>query len=223
MSKNLSTTKPISPFLAPNKPAHRQSLSKNNIQRQLFQNPYLERLTHTKIAIPISIFSFLGFGLLFYAAIHPALSLVFLGIFFLAGILCLTLIEYLVHRYLFHLSTDTPAKADFQYKFHGVHHAHPKDEDRLAMPPIVSMSILGVILGIAYLIFGNYAYSFAGGFSIGYASYLVVHYVVHAFSPPNSFLRVLWINHSIHHYKNDEVAFGVSSPFWDWVFGTLPK
>ncbi|MEL6652049.1 MAG: fatty acid hydroxylase, partial [Bacteroidota bacterium] len=26
-----------------------------------------------------------------------------------------------------------------------------------------------------------------------------------------------------HHYKDDTVAFGVSSPLWDYVFRTMPK
>ncbi|MGB3618930.1 MAG: sterol desaturase family protein, partial [Catalinimonas sp.] len=33
----------------------------------------------------------------------------------------------------------------------------------------------------------------------------------------------LWVHHSIHHFKDDERAFGVSSPLWDWVFGTMPR
>jgi len=31
------------------------------------------------------------------------------------------------------------------------------------------------------------------------------------------------MDHAIHHYKYPEKAFGVSSPLWDFVFGTLPR
>jgi sterol desaturase/sphingolipid hydroxylase (fatty acid hydroxylase superfamily) len=45
--------------------------------------------------------------------------------------------------------------------------------------------------------------------------------MVHAFQPPKNFFKVLWVNHSIHHYKDGEVVFGVSSPLWDYIYGTM--
>jgi hypothetical protein len=33
----------------------------------------------------------------------------------------------------------------------------------------------------------------------------------------------LWINHSIHHYKDGEIVFGVSTPLWDYIYGTMYK
>ncbi len=196
---------------------------KNNGRKQLFENSFLERLTRTHILVPISIFATFAIALVCYGAVFRELTLLSIAIPFFLGILAFTLVEYVVHRYIFHMLPDTPAKADIQYKFHGVHHEYPKDKDRLAMPPILSATIMCLLFGLFYLFMGNYAFGFTAGFGLGYASYLGVHYVVHAFPPPKNFLRILWINHSIHHYKDDEVAFGVSSPLWDWVFGTLPK
>lgn len=191
--------------------------------KQLFQNAYLERLTHTQILFPIGIFTCLAVALLYYGISYKGLSLVLLAISFLVGMVTFTLVEYLVHRHVFHLSPDTPKKADFQHKFHGIHHQFPKDQDRLAMPPILSISILSVVFGFSYLLMQTYVYGFTAGFGMGYAAYLSVHYMVHALPPPKNFFKTLWVNHGIHHYKDDEVAFGVSSPLWDWVFGTLPK
>jgi dihydroceramide fatty acyl 2-hydroxylase len=34
--------------------------------------------------------------------------------------------------------------------------------------------------------------------------------------------RYLRQHHLTHHYRTAEVRFGVSSPLWDRVFGTLP-
>jgi sterol desaturase/sphingolipid hydroxylase (fatty acid hydroxylase superfamily) len=59
------------------------------------------------------------------------------------------------------------------------------------------------------------------GFLVGYAFYLSVHYMVHVYQPPKNFLKVLWINHAVHHYKHGEYVFGVSSPLWDYIFGTM--
>jgi sterol desaturase/sphingolipid hydroxylase (fatty acid hydroxylase superfamily) len=80
-----------------------------------------------------------------------------------------------------------------------------------------------IFIALFRLIFGEYGFPMVGGFLTGYATYLCVHYSVHAFRPPRNFLRKLWINHSMHHYKDQNTVFGVSSPLWDYVFRTMPS
>lgn len=46
------------------------------------------------------------------------------------------------------------------------------------------------------------------------------HYAIHAWAPPFKWMKPLRRNHHLHHYKKEELGFGVSSIFWDWVFGT---
>ncbi|MCG8340010.1 MAG: sterol desaturase family protein [Cytophagales bacterium] len=189
----------------------------------LFKNPLLEKLTRTHIAVPISIFVVFAVSLIYWALHHNLLSFGAVLIVFLAGFLTFTLVEYLVHRYVFHMGTSTKTKAKIQYTFHGVHHDYPKDKERLAMPPLVSVTISVLLFLVFKLSMGNYAFAFLPGFVVGYASYLLVHYAIHAYQPPKNFLKHLWINHGIHHYKDHERAFGVSSPLWDYIFGTIPK
>ena len=190
---------------------------------QIFKNKFLESLTRTHIAVPLTIFYgaaiiLIGFSL-YYGAIAPMSNLWV----FVVGFLFFTLVEYLVHRYAFHIKTDTPAKEKFQYTFHGVHHDHPRDKSRLAMPPVASVT-LATIIFIAYkLVFGYYGLPFTAGFLAGYATYLCVHYGVHAFKPPKNFLRILWVHHAIHHYQQPNAAYGVSSPLWDHIFRTMPS
>ncbi|MCS7018355.1 MAG: sterol desaturase family protein [Cytophagales bacterium] len=195
---------------------------KNNGTKQLFQNPILEKLTRTHIAVPISLFVGIAAGLLYYGAAKTALSSWQLVALFLAGMFVFSFVEYTVHRRVFHMAADTPRKAKIQYTMHGVHHEYPKDKSRLAMPPLLSLSISALLSVLFYFIMGKYMFGFLPGFLLGYAAYLFVHYAVHAFPPPKNFLKVLWINHGIHHYKDHDKAFGVSSPLWDWVFRTLP-
>ena len=191
-------------------------------KKQLFDNPLLERLTRTHIAVPITIFVFFALGLLYYAFRMAALPGWLIGVLFLAGLLTFTLAEYLMHRYVFHMSTHTPTRAKLQYTMHGVHHEYPKDKERLAMPPIISITLAFVLLGLTYLLMNKYAFAFLPGFVLGYAGYLFVHYITHAYPPPKNAFKQLWINHGIHHYRDGKKAFGVSSPLWDYVFGTMP-
>ena len=190
---------------------------------QLFQNPILEKLTRTHIAVPISIFIIIAIGLISYGFIHGFINVVSAIALFFSGWFIFTFIEYMAHRYLFHMDTDTDLKKNIQYTFHGNHHEYPKDKERLAMPPIMSLFMASMFFFVFRLIFGQFVFGIVSGLLFGYAVYLFVHYAVHAFAPPKNFLKILWVHHSIHHYKDDERAFGVSSPLWDWLLGTMPE
>ena len=198
------------------KPSHKGSA-------QLFENPILERLTKTHIALPISIFVSFSAASIYYGFANGILSVLSAVGLFLAGWLIFTFIEYMAHRHIFHMEPTSEFKKDIAYKFHGNHHDYPKDKDRLAMPPIVSVFIASFFFFLFKLIFGQLVFGLVAGLLFGYALYLFVHYSVHAFPPPKNFLKILWVQHSIHHYKDPERAFGVTSPLWDWVFGTMPE
>jgi len=189
----------------------------------LFRNPILEKLSRTHISVPLLLYYSISSALLYYGISQQILDVFSTIGFFLIGFFGFTLFEYTVHRYAFHLKPDTPLKQKLQYNFHGVHHDFPKDKDRLVMPPVVSILLASLLFGLFKIIMGNYVFAFLPGFLSGYASYLGIHYAVHSFVPPKNFLKVLWIHHSIHHYKDHTRAFGVSSPLWDYVFGTMPK
>lgn len=188
----------------------------------LFNNPIIERLSRTHISIPITMFTLIGAGLLYWAGSRATLGLWTIAGVFLVGFITFTLVEYLVHKYVFHMIPDSEFKEKVQYNMHGIHHEFPKDKDRLAMPPIISFTVAIVLLFLFKLIMGNLAFAFLPGFLMGYSSYLFVHYAVHAYPPPKNFLKILWVHHGIHHYKNHDVAFGVSSPLWDYIFRTTP-
>lgn len=192
-------------------------------ENRVFKNPILEKLTHTHIAWPLSIFYGLGVILLgytlYYGILGPSASI----LLFVAGFFSFTLVEYLIHRYTFHMEAKTPKKERLQYVLHGAHHHFPKDKSRLAMPPIVSIVLASVFFAFYRLLLGEYGIPFTGGFVAGYATYLCVHYSVHAFPPPKNFMKVLWIHHALHHYQQPDAAYGVSSPFWDHIFRTMPE
>lgn len=195
----------------------------NNGTAKMFTSPFLERLSRTHISIPIAMF--LGFGVYstYWGISTTPIPLLSALALMLGGYLTFTLVEYFLHKYLYHMVPDTKFKDKLQYNVHGVHHDYPKDKDRLAMPPFISGLYAVILYFIFDFIMGDFSLYFLPGFLAGYASYLGVHYIVHTFQPPKNFLKILWVNHAIHHYKDPDVAFGVSTPIWDYVFGTAPK
>jgi sterol desaturase/sphingolipid hydroxylase (fatty acid hydroxylase superfamily) len=196
---------------------------KHSGSRRVFENPLLEQLTRTHISVPISIFLSISAGLLYIAFARTALKDVLIPFLFLGGLLFFTLFEYLLHRYVFHMQPNSTLKKKIQYNMHGIHHEFPKDKGRLAMPPLLSVALASLFFGLFYVLMDTKVFGFLPGMLTGYAAYLFVHYIVHAYAPPKNFFKHLWINHAVHHYKDNKVVFGVSSPLWDYVFGTMPK
>jgi hypothetical protein len=194
---------------------------KNSGTRYLFKNPVLEKLSRTHISVPLIIFFVYSSVLLYWSATHTSLTAGTTVLMFILGVTLFTWVEYIVHRWVFHMSTYTTMREKIQYVIHGVHYEFPKDKDRLAMPPLVSVTIATILLLFFRVILGDLTFSFLPGFLVGYAYYLSIHYMVHAFPPPRNFLKALWVNHSVHHYKHGEYIFGVTSPLWDHIYGTM--
>ncbi len=196
----------------------------NKGSKKLFDNKLLEKLTRTHIAIPISFFILFSGGLLYYsiAVVGTLTGWQTTGLFF-AGLLIFTLVEYTMHRFLFHIGTKTKKREKFQYTLHGVHHEYPKDKERLAMPPVMSITIATTLLFGLRFVLNDMVFAFLPGFLVGYAGYLAMHYILHTFKARKGFFNFLWANHAVHHYKDQTKAYGVTSPLWDIVFGTMPK
>jgi sterol desaturase/sphingolipid hydroxylase (fatty acid hydroxylase superfamily) len=143
---------------------------------------------------------------------------------FLLGLLIWTFLEYVLHRWVFHWMKDTPAGRRIHFLLHGVHHEYPNDKDRLVMPLGFSIP-LGILiyLGIYFAIGQLYGEAIYAGMVLGYLGYDGTHYAVHHFRQKTRIGRFVKRHHMLHHHIDNEGGFGVSSPLWDVVFGTMPR
>ncbi len=195
---------------------------KNKGQARLFESDTLEMMTKTHpVVVYIMYFPVIAY-MLYYGATNKGLMPLREMAIFIGGMLFWSLFEYIMHRYLFHIIADSPHAQRIIYTMHGVHHEYPRDKDRLFMPPIPSVILATIIFYLQYLLMGWNALAFFPGFLFGYILYGSMHYAIHAFPPPR-FMKALWRNHHLHHYKYPDKGFGVSSVLWDVVFGTVPK
>src|ERR1700757_110395 len=198
----------------------------NKGQAQLFKNQYLENLTKTHPLVIFSIYLPVIFYMLYHSIIHLHLSLQAAGITFLTGMFFWTFFEYMLHRFIFHFISESEDAQKVIYIIHGNHHEYPRDRERLFMPPVPSLILACVVFMLMYFVAnvlggGNYVFAFFPGFIIGYLLYGSMHYAIHAWNPPYSWMKPLWRNHHLHHYKNEERGFGVSTTLWDRLFGTM--
>jgi dihydroceramide fatty acyl 2-hydroxylase len=140
------------------------------------------------------------------------------------GYLFWTLTEYWMHRVVFHFEPEAGIGARLHWIIHGVHHDHPNDPMRLVMPPSVSVPLAIVFYVLFRVVLGgDIAPAFGAGFLFGYLLYDMTHYHVHHHKPRTRLGRRMRELHMRHHFQDDTRGFGVSAPWWDYVFGTAPR
>jgi len=189
---------------------------------RLFENPLLDKLSRVPWWAPVALYA-PALAVLAWLSL-TRMTPVAVGLAMIGGYAIWTLTEYLGHRYLFH--TEFPGKlgARIHFLIHGVHHTHPSDPLRLVMPPLLSGPIMLIALVVARFLFGlPLGYPMLIGFIVGYLGYDLTHYYVHNGDPKGRIGRALRRNHMLHHFRDPERGYGVSTPFWDHVFGTRLK
>lgn len=189
---------------------------------RLFKNNLLESLTHVHPIVPLLFWSPVVVFLLWRALVVHQLPVSSVAALILPGLLIWTLTEYLLHRFVFHFPATSTAGKWLVYLFHGVHHDVPNDKTRLVMPPagaVIVMAFLWTLFSL--FIPAPWAEPFCAFFIVGYLVYDYTHYATHHFRMRHPLLDALKRHHMQHHFSRDKVKYGVSSPLWDWVFGTL--
>lgn len=133
---------------------------------------------------------------------------------YVTGLAGWTFVEYLLHRLFFHHAPILSA-------IHDRHHRSPLE--LIGTPAWASLLVgaiavaspacaaLGIDLGTAA----------TAGLVTGYLWYVFVHYATHHWRPrPGSYLYRARMRHAQHHHRADDGNFGVTTGFWDYVFGT---
>ncbi|OJJ34843.1 hypothetical protein ASPWEDRAFT_39945 [Aspergillus wentii DTO 134E9] len=145
--------------------------------------------------------------------------------YWIGGVCLWSLIEYLMHRFLFHIDgvlPDNRVGITLHFLLHGIHHYLPMDKYRLVMPPTLFVVLAAPFWKLAHTVFFYNWYAalmvYCGGV-FGYICYDLTHYFLHHRNLP-SYYKQLKKYHLQHHFADFENGFGVTSRFWDKVFGT---
>jgi sterol desaturase/sphingolipid hydroxylase (fatty acid hydroxylase superfamily) len=144
------------------------------------------------------------------------------------GVLTWTLLEYGLHRFVFHIQIPlrNPRLREFVNASHLGHHASPRDPNKVLVRPVYGLVVSSILFGLIYLL-SDSLFSTAGvivGVWTGFLYYEAVHYRVHFSLAASGFVKRQRRTHFYHHFTNNKRCFGVTSPLWDYVFGTaLPR
>ncbi len=169
--------------------------------------------------------AFVGWGIAMHG-VHPAVA----AGQFLTGWFVWTLMEYWLHRTVFHWVPKASWGEAFHFYLHGVHHKWFTDKYRLVMPPAASAGVAVVVNVALWFAASALAGAFApswvfasfGGIAFGYMVYDCTHYYIHHHKPRSKAMLALRAHHNKHHHNDTykELKFGVSTTLWDHVFGT---
>lgn len=135
-----------------------------------------------------------------------AAALAFLGLW--------TLIEYLMHRFVLH---HVPYIKDMH------DHHHVEERAREGTPTWLSLAAHASIAFFPVLLVSNFAAASAVtcGLMLGYLWYVCIHHILHHWHPVHpGYVYTLKRRHALHHHVDETTNFGVTSAFWDRIFGT---
>jgi hypothetical protein len=142
-------------------------------------------------------------------------SSVFHGLLFLMGWCTWTFIEYILHRFWMHNKGSNSAIA----QTHHHHHTHPAEIIVTNRQRLLTIIVFALLVAVAGRL-NNYFTGFVGLF-FGLAGYFMMHQFLHLRISQKIFKKLVRY-HIYHHCKYPNTCYGVSVPWWDDVFRTVP-
>lgn len=137
--------------------------------------------------------------------------------FSLLGLTGWTLIEYLLHRFVLHGLRPFST-------WHAEHHRCPAA--LITTPTILSAALIAVLVFLPGLILGGLWRGCALTFGIltGYLTYSITHHASHHWRANHAWMKQLKHWHALHHSPHTQPGhYGVTSGFWDYVFGSRQR
>jgi len=140
----------------------------------------------------------------------------------LLGALAWTLLEYALHRWLGH-DRRIVHKNPFGLE-HTAHHSRGHYFAPAWKKGAAALLVLGSVGPLAVLAVGAPAgIAFTAGLTACYLAYEALHRLLHVWAGVGPYARWARRHHFFHHFHDPQTNHGVTTPLWDWVFGTLRR
>ena len=136
--------------------------------------------------------------------------------FALIGLLGWTAVEYALHRLVLH------GLQPFR-RWHAEHHQRPRA--LICAPTMLSATLIAALVFLPTLVLGDLwrACALTLGLVTGYLGYAVTHHATHHWRADGVWLKQRKQWHARHHHAMEPQCYGVTSGFWDHVFGTAHR
>src|SRR5438552_6415484 len=143
-------------------------VSRKNESVRMFKSDFMEFFSHVHPATPFVLYLPVVAWMIYAAFARSRLSILAVAALFVAGVLIWTLLEYIIHRWVFHYDPTTSLGKKLHFIVHGVHHDYPNDARRLVMPPAVSIPLAVVFWLLFAVTLGRFAPAISAGLGFGY-------------------------------------------------------
>lgn len=198
---------------------------------RLFKSDFLEILTITPwylvpiVWLPVICYYIYDGSLRYMKITRDPSPLIPITLCVLFGIFLWTLVEYSLHRWVFHMEPSGKSKAAIiiHFTIHGLHHKVPFDTRRLVFPPFPAAIVVYVSYHLlTYALPPSIIRLVLGGAILGYVIYDMIHFYLHYGSPEEgTYLYNMKRYHNQHHFVHHDSGFGISNKVWDSIFGTM--
>jgi len=134
----------------------------------------------------------------------------------LLGLASWSAIEYALHRFVLH------GLLPFR-RWHMEHHQRPSA--LICTPTILSATLIALLVFLPALLLGDMwsACALTLGLLTGYQIYAITHHAIHHWRADSAWLKERKRWHALHHHSEQSGCYGVTSSFWDHVFGTTHR
>ncbi len=131
----------------------------------------------------------------------------------LLGLFIWTLVEYLLHKYAYHVWKSPLERG------HNMHHERPYD--LMGVPWYLTLVIIiAVYYGLSYVFNPAYLAIIMAYIWLGYVGYCITHHAIHHWKIENKLFKKLKKHHYIHHARDDK-NIGIVTTFWDHIFKSV--
>jgi sterol desaturase/sphingolipid hydroxylase (fatty acid hydroxylase superfamily) len=136
----------------------------------------------------------------------------------LLGAVAWTLLEYVIHRWLGHDARTRPNPfASEHVRHHSEGNYFAPSWKKGAAAAVFALVLSGPSIVLAGAVAGS---SFVAGLISMYLAYEVAHRRAHTHPGVGRYAKWMRRHHFYHHFTDPHFNHGVTTPFWDWVFGT---
>lgn len=134
--------------------------------------------------------------------------------------------EWFLHRFVLHIRPFTWRGRTIDLEFarrHRQHHENPSNFDLVFLPLYVPILAYAVFFGLLTLVLPTWSLRWTAMAAVTAASLLYewVHFMSHCdHRPKTRWMREIWRNHRLHHYRNELHWFSFTVPRIDQWMGT---
>ena len=136
------------------------------------------------------------------------------------GAVLWTFMEYNIHRFMAH-------EFNWPNPFRSEHLRHHFVKDYFApayKKALAAIVVISIMTGLTSLFLDfTTAFVFSGSFTAMYLFYEYTHWSFHVFGPLTPYGKYMRKHHFYHHFVDDQMNHGVTTPVWDILYRTFKR